>query len=191
MQQAETTLPSLSRLIDFRRDLHMHPELKYQETRTAEKVAAYLASIGVPMKRGLGTTGIVASIHGEHRSADNPGPAIGIRADMDALPITEANQFNHASKHAGCMHACGHDGHTAMLLGAAELLAANRAFDGTVHLIFQPAEEGGAGALAMIDDGLFTQFPCQAVFALHNWPFPPPRSDGCSSRTDYGRSAAL
>lgn len=160
----------INQLTAFRRDLHMHPELKYEEHRTADKVAAYLAALGIPMERGLGTTGIVASIHGQGRSAGNPGPAVGIRADMDALPLQEINQFGHASRNEGRMHACGHDGHTAMVLGAAELLATSRDFDGTVHLIFQPAEEGGAGARAMMDDGLFTRFPCQAVFALHNWP---------------------
>lgn len=161
---------NINQLSAFRRDLHMHPELKYEETRTADKIAAYLAALGIPMARGLGITGIVASIHGRTRSAGDPGPAVGIRADMDALPVREINEFSHASIHQGRMHACGHDGHTAMLLGAAELLAANRDFDGTVHLIFQPGEEGGAGARAMMDDGLFARFPCQAVFALHNWP---------------------
>ncbi len=162
--------PNINQLTAFRRDLHMHPELKYEENRTADKIAAYLTALGVPMQRGLGTTGIVASIYGQGRSAANPGPAIGIRADMDALPVQEVNQFGHASTIEGRMHACGHDGHTTMLLGAAELLAGQRDFDGTVHLIFQPAEEGGAGARAMMEDGLFTQFPCQAIFALHNWP---------------------
>jgi amidohydrolase len=160
----------VDRLIAFRRDLHMHPELRYAESRTADKIAGYLAALDVPVVRGLGVTGVVASIHGRGRSAVNPGPAVGIRADMDALPLQECNRFEHASRYEGRMHACGHDGHTTMLLGAAELLAANRDFDGTVHLIFQPAEEGGAGARAMMDDGLFDKFPCQAVFALHNWP---------------------
>ena len=162
--------PNINQLTAFRRDLHMHPELKYEETRTADKIAAYLTALGIPMARGLGTTGIVASIYGKGRDAANPGPAIGIRADMDALPVQETNQFGHISTIEGKMHACGHDGHTTMVLGAAELLAANRDFDGTVHLIFQPGEEGGAGARAMMNDGLFTRFPCQAVFALHNWP---------------------
>ncbi|MCO4863807.1 amidohydrolase [Cupriavidus sp. WGlv3] len=170
MRSNTDTAPNIARLTAFRHDLHMHPELKYEECRTADKVAAYLAALDIPMVRGLGTTGIVASIHGEGRSADNPGPAVGIRADMDALPLQEINQFRHASKVDGRMHACGHDGHTTMLLGAAELLAAKRDFDGTVHLIFQPAEEGGAGARVMMEEGLFDQFPCQAVFALHNWP---------------------
>ena len=170
MNLAEGAALRINQLTAFRRDLHMHPELKYEESRTADKVAAYLAALGIPMARGLGTTGIVASIHGQGRSAANPGPAIAIRADMDALPLQEINPFAHASRNEGRMHACGHDGHTTMALGAAELLAANRDFDGTVHLIFQPAEEGGAGARAMMDEGLFEKFPCQAVFALHNWP---------------------
>ncbi|HWT17572.1 MAG TPA: M20 aminoacylase family protein [Variovorax sp.] len=161
---------NINQLTAFRRDLHMHPELKFEENRTAEKIAAYLTALGIPMVRGLGTTGIVASIHGKGRNAANPGPAVGIRADMDALPVQETNGFSHASRSEGRMHACGHDGHTTMALGAAELLSADRDFDGTVHLIFQPGEEGGAGARAMMNDGLFTQFPCQAVFALHNWP---------------------
>jgi amidohydrolase len=165
----EATL-NVNRLVAFRRDLHMHPELRYEENRTSEKIVAYLAALDIPVVCGLGVTGMVASIHGRGRSAANPGPAVGIRADMDALPLQECNRFEHASKHDGRMHACGHDGHTTMLLGAAELLGANRDFDGTVHLIFQPAEEGGAGARAMMDDGLFDKFPCQAVFALHNWP---------------------
>lgn len=162
--------PNINQLTAFRRDLHMHPELKYEENRTADKIAAYLTALGIPMVRGLGTTGIVASIYGRGRDASNPGPAIGIRADMDALPVQETNQFGHISQYPGRMHACGHDGHTTMVMGAAELLAGQRDFDGTVHLIFQPGEEGGAGARAMMQDGLFTQFPCQAVFALHNWP---------------------
>jgi len=171
----------IEQLTAFRRDLHMHPELKYEEGRTAGRVAAYLAALGIPLVRGLGTTGIVASIHGRGRSAGNPGPAVGIRADMDALPLQEANRFGHASLHPGCMHACGHDGHTTMVLGAAGLLAADRGFDGTVHLIFQPAEEGGAGARAMMDDGLFKRFPCEAVFALHNWPALPQGQMGVRS----------
>ena len=162
--------PHLNQLKAFRHDLHMHPELRYEEQRTADQVAAYLSALGIPMVRGLGTTGIVASIYGTGRSADNTGPTVGIRADMDALPVQEINQFGHASTIAGRMHACGHDGHTTMLLGAAQLLAEQRGFDGTVHLIFQPAEEGGAGARAMMQDGLFERFPCQAVFGLHNWP---------------------
>ncbi|MGY5957012.1 M20 aminoacylase family protein [Kosakonia sp. BK9b] len=160
----------VKQLIEFRRDLHMHPELKFEEHRTADKISARLTALDIPHERGLATTGIVATLYGRHRSAENPGPALGIRADIDALPMQETNQLAYASQHPGRMHACGHDGHTAMLLGAAELLSQDRDFDGTVHLIFQPGEEGGAGARIMMDEGLFTHFPCQAVFALHNWP---------------------
>jgi hippurate hydrolase len=166
--------PGISRHLDalvaFRRDLHAHPELKYEEQRTAERVAAALERLGLPVHRGLGKTGVVASLRGRGPRADDPARAIGLRADMDALPVHEGNTFAHVSTHPGRMHACGHDGHTAMLLGAATVLAENPDFDGTVHFIFQPAEEGGAGARAMMDDGLFRLFPMQAVFALHNWP---------------------
>jgi len=149
----------------WRRDLHAHPELGFAESRTAELVAQRLASFGIEVHRGIGRTGVVGVLrHG--RSART----IGLRADMDALPIEEANTFEHRSRHAGCMHACGHDGHTAMLLGAAKVLAATRNFDGTVHFIFQPAEEGLGGAKAMIDDGLFERFPCEAIFGMHNRP---------------------
>lgn len=162
--------PYLGQLLRFRHDMHANPELRYEEHRTAAKVAAYLQALGLEPHCGLGTTGVVASIHGQGRSKDNPGPSIGIRADMDALPVQETSGVPHASCVPGKMHACGHDGHTTMLLGAATLLTQNPAFDGTVHLIFQPAEEGGAGAKAMMDEGLFQRFPCDAVFALHNWP---------------------
>ena len=162
--------PHLSALVQLRRDLHSHPELSYQEKRTASQVAAYLHALGLPVHQGLGTTGLVASIHGQGFSAAHPGPSVGLRADMDALPLDEATGLPYASRHPGKMHACGHDGHTAMLLGAAHLLSQQRNFAGTVHLIFQPAEEGGAGAKAMMEDGLFQRFACQAVFALHNWP---------------------
>lgn len=172
---------NVKRLTEFRHDLHMYPELKFEEYRTSEKIAEYLTTLGVPFKRGLGTTGIVGSIYGINRSAENPGPALGIRADIDALPMEEVNDFEYVSKHKGCMHACGHDGHTAMLLGAAELLSADRNFDGTVHLIFQPGEEGGAGARIMMNEGLFKAFPCQAVFALHNWPDLPQGQMGTKS----------
>ena len=162
--------PHLGQLLKIRRDLHANPELKYEEHRTGDKVAAYLSALGLKVHRGLGKTGIVATIHGKGHDASNPGRSIGIRADMDALPVTEINTFEHISVNKGRMHACGHDGHTTMLLGAATLLAQQPNFDGSVHLIFQPGEEGGAGAKAMMDDGLFKQFPCEAVFALHNWP---------------------
>ena len=170
MTTASDITPYLGQLVSFRRDLHANPELKYEEHRTAGKVAAYLSALGLSVHRGLGQTGVVASIHGKGYSKDKPGRQIGIRADMDALPVAETTGAPYASCVPGKMHACGHDGHTTMLLGAATLLAKNPDFDGTVHLIFQPGEEGGAGAKAMMDDGLFTLFPCDAVFALHNWP---------------------
>lgn len=149
----------------IRRDIHAHPELRFEERRTADLVAAKLAEWGIEVQRGLGGTGVVGVIrNGTSRRA------IGLRADMDALPIQEANEFAHRSVFPNKMHACGHDGHTAMLLGAARYLAQTKPFDGTVVLIFQPAEEGGAGAQRMIDDGLFDKFPCDAVFGMHNWP---------------------
>ncbi|MEQ9123364.1 MAG: M20 aminoacylase family protein [Alphaproteobacteria bacterium] len=149
----------------WRRDFHMHPELAYQETRTAGIVADKLESWGIEVKRGVGRTGVVGVIRGT-----GDGPSIGLRADMDALPIVEANDTPWKSQNAGVMHACGHDGHTTMLLGAAKYLAETRNFAGTVNLFFQPAEEGYAGAKAMIDDGLFRDFPCDQVYGLHNWP---------------------
>ncbi|HEY1225723.1 MAG TPA: M20 aminoacylase family protein [Ramlibacter sp.] len=162
--------PYIGKLIRFRRDLHTHPELKFEETRTADQVAAWLQALGLPVQRGLGGTGLVATLRGQGPNADDPARAIGLRADMDALPVQEVNQFEYASANPGRMHACGHDGHTTMLLGAATLLAKQPDFDGTVHFIFQPGEEGGAGARKMMEDGLFDRFPVRAVFALHNWP---------------------
>jgi len=152
----------------LRRDIHAHPELCFKEVRTADVVATKLSEWGIPIHRGLGTTGVVGILHG--RDGGKNGRALGLRADMDALPMQEVNTFAHASTHPGKMHACGHDGHTAMLLAAAQYLSTHRDFDGTVYLIFQPAEEGGGGAREMIRDGLFEQFPMQAVFGLHNWP---------------------
>jgi hippurate hydrolase len=149
----------------LRRDLHAHPELCFQERRTSDVVAATLSEWGIPFHRGLGTTGVVGIV-----TQGTSKRAIGLRADMDALPMAEANTFAHASTHPGKMHACGHDGHTAMLLAAAQYLATHRNFDGTVYLIFQPAEEGGGGAREMIKDGLFERFPMDAVFGMHNWP---------------------
>jgi amidohydrolase len=149
----------------LRRDLHAHPELCFEEVRTADVVAAKLTELGVEVHRGLGTTGVVGVIR-----KGTSGRAIGLRADMDALPMQEFNTFAHASQTAGRMHACGHDGHTAMLLAAAAELQAHGSFDGTVYLIFQPAEEGGGGAREMIRDGLFERFPMEAVFGMHNWP---------------------
>ncbi len=154
-----------SELQQIRRDLHAHPELCYEEERTADVVCAKLAEWGIPFERGLGKTGVVGIIKNGSSSR-----AIGLRADMDALPMQEINTFPHASRHPGKMHACGHDGHTAMLLGAAHHLAKHRNFDGTVYLVFQPAEEGGAGARQMIRDGLFERFPMDAIYGMHNWP---------------------
>jgi amidohydrolase len=169
MKLIDDILSQSQAIAAVRRDLHAHPELCFAEHRTADVVAAQLQSYGIEtIHRGLGTTGLVAVIHG--RDGGACGRAIGLRADMDALPMQEANTFAHASQHQGKMHACGHDGHTAMLLAAAQYLAKHRDFDGTVYCIFQPAEEGGGGAREMIKDGLFERFDMQAVFAMHNWP---------------------
>jgi amidohydrolase len=148
-----------------RRDIHAHPELCFEEVRTADVIAAKLTEWGIPIHRGMGKTGVVGMVKNGTSSR-----AIGLRADMDALPMTEFNHFAHASTYPGKMHACGHDGHIAMLLGAAQYFATEKNFDGTVYLIFQPAEEGGGGAREMITDGLFEQFPMDAVFGMHNWP---------------------
>ena len=158
----------LADLVAIRRDIHAHPELAFNETRTADIVARELAAAGVEVHRGLAGTGVVGVLRrgGSTR-------AIGLRADMDALPLDEKNDFAHRSTHAGQMHACGHDGHSTMLLGAARYLAQHADhtdFDGSVYFIFQPAEESEGGAQTMIDDGLFTQFPMDAVYGLHNWP---------------------
>ncbi|HXC89778.1 MAG TPA: M20 aminoacylase family protein [Stellaceae bacterium] len=152
-------------LTAIRRDIHAHPELAFAEERTADLVARKLAEFGCDVHRGLAGTGVVGTIR-----RGNAPAAIGLRADMDALPIHELNEFAHRSTNEGKMHACGHDGHTTMLLGAAKYLARTRNFQGTVHLIFQPAEEGGGGGRVMVEEGLFDKFPCDAVFALHNKP---------------------
>jgi len=165
MKLLKPILDDAAALAALRRDIHAHPELGYQEERTAALIADTLGRWGIDVHRGLGGTGVVGSVRN-----GSAARAVGLRADMDALPVTERNTFAHASVHAGRMHACGHDGHTAMLLAAARYLAAHRNFDGTVHLIFQPAEEGGGGARAMIRDGLFERFPMEAMFGIHNWP---------------------
>lgn len=149
----------------LRRDIHAHPELGFDVARTADLVADKLMQWGVQITRSVGRTGVVGTL-----TRGRGTRAIGLRADMDALPIQESNQFAHRSTIAGAMHACGHDGHTAMLLGAARYLATRGDFNGTVHFIFQPAEEAGGGAQAMMDDGLFERFPVDAVFGIHNWP---------------------
>lgn len=168
MKLIDSILTQAASIAAVRRDIHAHPELCFQEVRTADVVAQKLTDWGIPVHRGLGTTGVVGIVHG--RDGGKSGRAIGLRADMDALPMQEHNTFAHASQHAGKMHACGHDGHVAMLLAAAQHFAKHRNFDGTVYLIFQPAEEGGGGAREMIKDGLFEQFPVEAVFGMHNWP---------------------
>jgi hippurate hydrolase len=153
-------------LIHIRRDIHANPELGFEETRTSQLVADKLAEWGIEVHRGLAKTGVIGVIKGRKDS----GRAIGLRADMDCLPMHETGSVAHKSKVAGRMHACGHDGHTTMLLGAARYLAQTRNFDGTVNLIFQPAEEGGGGGRVMVEEGLFKRFPVDAVYALHNWP---------------------
>ena len=165
MKLLDSIVTEAASIVAVRRDIHAHPELCFQEVRTADLVAAKLTEWGIPVHRGMGKTGVVGIV----KNGTSPR-AIGLRADMDALPMQEFNTFAHASKHAGKMHACGHDGHTAMLLAAAQHFAKNRNFDGTVYLIFQPAEEGGGGAREMIRDGLFEKFPMDAVFGMHNWP---------------------
>ncbi|PPE66311.1 M20 aminoacylase family protein [Caldimonas caldifontis] len=165
MKLIDSILADAAAITAIRRDIHAHPELCFEEVRTADVIARTLTDWGIPVHRGLGTTGVVGIV----KNGSSPR-ALGLRADIDALPMTEKNQFAHASRHPGKMHACGHDGHTAMLLAAAKHLARHRNFDGTVYLVFQPAEEGGGGAREMIKDGLFEQFPMEAIFGMHNWP---------------------
>src|SRR6266480_93086 len=155
----------------IRHDLHAHPELAFEETRTSALVADKLASWGIEVHRGLAKTGVVGVVTGRGTS---DGRAIGLRADMDCLPVHETGGVPYRSRHDGRMHACGHDGHTTMLLGAARYLAETRNFGGTAYLIFQPAEEGGGGGQVMVKEGLFERFPANEVYALHNWPGLPP-----------------
>jgi len=165
MNILDSVVAQAAAITRVRRDIHAHPELCFEETRTADVVAAKLTEWGIPIHRGLGRTGVVGILR-----RGTSARAVGLRADMDALPIQEFNQFPHASQHRGKMHACGHDGHVAMLLAAAQHLALHGEFDGTVYLIFQPAEEGGGGAREMIREGIFERFPMEAVFGMHNWP---------------------
>ena len=158
-------------LREIRRDIHAHPELAFQENRTSQLVADRLSSWGIEVHRGLAKTGLVGVIKGKKTAS---GRAIGLRADMDCLPMHETANVPHKSTHAGRMHACGHDGHTTMLLGAGRYLAETRNFDGTAYLIFQPAEEGGGGGKVMVQEGLFDRFPANEIYAVHNWPGLPP-----------------
>lgn len=160
------TLPTalIEEAIRWRQQLHRQPELGYQEHQTSEFVAEQLAALGLQVHRGLAGTGVIATLE------NGPGPTIGLRADMDALPITEKGHSPWRSQRPGVMHACGHDGHTAILLAAAQQLAQTRQFSGTVHFIFQPAEENLGGARKMIEEGLFRRFPMENIYAMHNWP---------------------
>ena len=158
-------------LTAVRRDIHAHPELAFNEERTSSLVADKLAAWGIEVHRGLAKTGIVGVIAGKRKAS---GRGIGLRADMDCLPMHERNTFEHKSRNEGRMHACGHDGHTTMLLGAARYLAETRNFDGTAYVIFQPAEEGGGGGQVMVQEGLFERFPANEIYGLHNWPGLPP-----------------
>ena len=166
-------MPVINRIADFqadmtawRHDLHAHPETAFEEHRTADIVARLLESFGIAVERGIARTGVIGTLTGSRPG----GRAIALRADMDALPIEEKTGFAYASQHLGRMHACGHDGHTAMLLGAAKYLAETRNFAGTVHFIFQPAEENEGGARVMIEEGVLDRYPVEAVYGMHNWP---------------------
>jgi len=152
-------------MVTWRHHLHQYPELSFKENLTSDYIASVLESHDIEIHRGLAVTGIIATVHGQR-----DGNVIGLRADMDALPIQELNDFSYKSVHDGKMHACGHDGHSTMLLGAAIYLKENNDFSGTVHFIFQPAEEGGGGGRVMVEEGIFVKFPCQAVYGMHNFP---------------------
>ncbi|MEN2991039.1 M20 aminoacylase family protein [Tistrella sp. BH-R2-4] len=174
-RQNVTLHPTVAAIADemraWRHHLHAHPETAFEEHQTAAFVAEKLASFGIPVATGIGRTGVVGTIQGRRTASDAaPARSIALRADMDALHVTELNQFAHRSQNPGRMHACGHDGHTTMLLGAARVLAADPDFAGTVHVIFQPAEENEGGGRAMVEDGLFDRFPADMVFGMHNWP---------------------
>jgi|CXWL01.1.fsa_nt_gi hippurate hydrolase len=160
-----------SELTGIRQDIHAHPELGFTEQRTSDLVASRLESWGIEVHRGIAKTGLVGVVKGRKSTS---GRAIGLRADMDCLPMHELNNMPYKSVNPGCMHACGHDGHTTMLLGTGRYLAETRNFDGTVFLIFQPAEEGGGGGRVMVEEGLFDRFPADEIYALHNWPSLPP-----------------
>ncbi|HXZ91562.1 MAG TPA: amidohydrolase, partial [Burkholderiales bacterium] len=167
----ETMRKYHAELREIRHDIHAHPELGYEERRTAEIVAGKLAAWGIEVHQGIAGTGVVGVVRGKKTGSSR---AIGLRADMDCLPLQETGDVPYRSRHDGRMHACGHDGHTTMLLGAGRYLAETRRFDGTAYLIFQPAEEGGAGGQRMVEEGLFERFPANEVYALHNWPGLPP-----------------
>lgn len=158
----------LTEFKNLRHNFHRNPELGFKEYKTASKVKEFLTELGLPFVSGLGITGIVATVEGTQ--SDN-GKRVGLRADMDALPMQEKSDHDHRSESEGCMHACGHDGHTTILLAVAKYLAMNRDFAGTIYLVFQPAEEGGGGGSEMVKDGLFEKFPMDAIFGLHNWPY--------------------
>ncbi|MDC6451837.1 M20 family metallopeptidase [Alphaproteobacteria bacterium] len=171
METSNEIVNIIPEVMTWRHELHAHPELGYEEKWTSDFIVTKLESFGIEVHKGLGKTGVVGVLKGLKANQGGGGnKAIGLRADIDALPMTEENNFSYKSKFNGCMHACGHDGHTAMLLGAAKILSLNKDFDGTVYFIFQPAEEGGGGGLAMIEDGLFEQFPMDSVWGMHNWP---------------------
>lgn len=161
VDEIEQELPEL---VSWRRDIHAHPELAFEERRTAHFVTERLRSFGFTEIHTLAGTGVVATLR------NGEGGAVGLRADLDALPMDEGNTFEHRSTHSGCFHGCGHDGHTVMLLGAARHLSRTRRFQGTVNFIFQPAEESAGGGRVMVEEGLFDRFPCDEVYALHNWP---------------------
>ncbi|ACS87216.1 M20 aminoacylase family protein [Musicola paradisiaca] len=161
---AAIPLDIIQQAVAWRRDFHAHPEIGLRERRTSGRIAELLKSFGLEVYSGIAQTGVVGTLrHGD-------GPAIGLRADIDALPVQEQNGFDHRSRVEGCMHACGHDGHTAILLATARYLSETRRFSGTVHFVFQPAEENAGGGQMMVNEGLFERFPMQAIYALHNWP---------------------